>query len=204
METAGGARLSRPLSLLAWAPGRAGRQSLGAAPGIAQPRHLAPRQPLTGHQPRSRPAARPGARSASLWHPGPQGAPRVARQFLFESNGWLSTHVRQGAGWRPSDHVGLTHFGEETADGILQSCRAPHTASLGWGRPLAELRGGHPAAPGPPPRGTRLPQAGSLLEELTLAAKQNKRQRMAEPWDTPAGRCKESSPDAGPPLHPCP
>ena len=182
MKTAGAARLSHPLSPLGWGPRQAGEAEPGSGPGIPQPRRLSSRGPLTFAGARGRMAS---LRTwASLEHP------EVARQFLFESNGWLSTHVRPGAGQQPSDHVSLTHFWKEMADEILQGC-----AALASPRPLlgevlgqAECRG---------PRGTPPPlhQRGchdQLPGGQTLAAKERKKcQRMAEPPHVPAGPCSD-------------
>lgn len=103
--------------------GRRGMQSLGAAPGIPQPCCLLPRS-------RSRSQARgrdglPPAPGPGLEHRG------VAQQFLFESDGWSSTHVGPGAGWRPSNHVGLTYFWKEMADQSPRAARLQTFAGRG-------------------------------------------------------------------------
>lgn len=123
---------------------------------------------------------------ASLEHP------EVARQFLFESNGWLSTHVRPGAGRQPSDHVSLTHFWKEMADQILQGC-----PTLGSPRPLlgevlsqAKCQGPRGTCLSPPLHGRGCHD--QLPGGQTLAAKQTKKcQSMAEPHHVPAGPCTD-------------
>ena len=141
-------------------------QSLGAAPGIPQPRCLLP-----GRQPQSRSHSQARGRDGLPPAPGPSWEHRgVARQFLFESDGWPSTHVRQGAGWRHSDHVGLTYFWKEMADQIPQGCQAPGSPRPLLGEVLGRAKGWGPSGtcPHPPHCCDQLPGGG------THAAKPNK------------------------------
>lgn len=191
MKTAGGARLSRPLSLLGWGPGQAGEAEPGSGPGIPQFCHLSSRGPLT-FAASLRPLAGARGRMASLRTWASLEHPQVARQFLFESNGWLSTHVRPGAGQQPSDHVSLTNFWKEMADQILQGCLALVSPRSLLGEVLGQAECWGPRGTCPPPL---LHQRGchdQLPGGQTLAAKQRKKcQRMAEPRHVPAGLCSD-------------
>lgn len=91
-----------------------------AEPGSG-PRNPPALLPLTS-VPVPQPGQGQGRPPSGTWaRPGAVGLPGS----LFESDGWSSTHVRQGAGWRPSNHVGLTYFWKEMADQIPQGCQAP-------------------------------------------------------------------------------
>lgn len=113
---------------------------------------------------------------ASLEHP------EVARQFLFESNGWLSTHVRPGAGRQPSDHVSLTHFWKEMADQISRAARLWGHPDLCWERCSAKLSVRDPGAPSSHPHSTGEAAMTSFLVDKFL---QPNKQRNARAWLSP-------------------